>query len=90
MMEQAGLSAGEILSSATESGAKLMGMPTELGAVKAGYLADLAILNSNPLSVDIPSTLRTRDMCALTLRCSSEYLRTFLEGLLFQASSRIP
>jgi len=55
LMEQAGLSAGEILTSATESGAKLMGMPTELGAVRPGYLADLVILNSNPLS-DIQNT----------------------------------
>jgi imidazolonepropionase-like amidohydrolase len=55
LMEQAGLTAGEILTSATESGAKPMGMVTELGAVRPGYLADLVILNSNPLS-DIQNT----------------------------------
>ncbi len=49
LMAQAGLSPMEILVTATRNGAKLMGMEEQLGTVTSGKLADLVILNSNPL-----------------------------------------
>jgi imidazolonepropionase-like amidohydrolase len=50
LMEQAGLTPGEILASATLNGARLMGRQHEMGTIEEGKLADLVILDSNPLS----------------------------------------
>ncbi len=50
LMEQAGLSAQEILTAATANGAKLMGKLNELGTIEEGKLADLVVLNADPLS----------------------------------------
>jgi len=55
LMAQAGLSASQILTAATVNGAKVMGREEELGRIEAGMLADLVILNSDPLS-DIRNT----------------------------------
>lgn len=53
LMRDAGLTMPEILLSATVNGAKVMGMDKELGTVQPGMLADLIILNADPLqSVD--------------------------------------
>ncbi len=53
LMRDAGLSMPEVLLSATLNGAKVMGMDRELGTVQPGMLADLIILNADPLqSVD--------------------------------------
>lgn len=43
------LSAGEILKSATVNAAKYLGMEGKLGCIKARTIADLLILNANPL-----------------------------------------
>ena len=40
----------DILRSATTVGAELLGMENELGQVKEGYLADLILVNGNPLN----------------------------------------
>lgn len=48
-MIQAGLSAEEVLTSATTNGAMVLGKDNELGSLKKGKLADLVILNANPL-----------------------------------------
>jgi imidazolonepropionase-like amidohydrolase len=55
LMEQAGLSAREIITAATLNGARLLGMEDQLGSIEEGKLADLLILNSNPLT-DIRNT----------------------------------
>jgi imidazolonepropionase-like amidohydrolase len=55
LMKKAGLSALDILTSATINGAKLVGMSDKLGSVTPGKLADLVILNSDPLE-DILNT----------------------------------
>jgi imidazolonepropionase-like amidohydrolase len=53
LMRDAGLTMPEILLSATVNGAKVMGMERDLGTVQPGKLADLIILNADPLqSVD--------------------------------------
>jgi imidazolonepropionase-like amidohydrolase len=50
LMEEGGMSAEEILTSATMNGAKLLGKEKELGTLETGKLADLVILSSNPLA----------------------------------------
>jgi imidazolonepropionase-like amidohydrolase len=50
LMEQAGLSAKEILISATANGARLLRMQDRLGSIEKGNLADLVILNADPFS----------------------------------------
>lgn len=55
LMQKAGLTPREILKTATINGAKFMGRSDELGSVEPGKLADLLVLNSNPLE-DIHNT----------------------------------
>jgi len=43
------LSAGEVLKSATVSAAKYIGMEGKLGCIKTENIADLLVLNANPL-----------------------------------------
>ena len=45
-----GYSPGEALASATRIGAELMGMADELGLVREGYLADLLLVDGDPLA----------------------------------------
>jgi imidazolonepropionase-like amidohydrolase len=49
MMKQAGLSNRAILEATTLHGAKVMGREDSVGSIEVGKLADLVILNSNPL-----------------------------------------
>ena len=55
LMREAGMSPMQILTSATAHGARLMGRENELGVIKTGYLADLLVLNADPLA-DITNT----------------------------------
>ncbi len=50
MMRDAGLTMPEILLSATVNGAKVMGMEKDIGTVEPGKLADLIILDADPLA----------------------------------------
>ena len=47
-MEEAGLHPLEIIRSATYNSAKTLRQP-ELGLIKTGFIADLAIVDGNPL-----------------------------------------
>lgn len=49
MLAQGGMTPSEALRSATINGASLLGMDTEIGSLKAGKLADLVVLDKNPL-----------------------------------------
>ena len=49
MMIQSGLTPREVLFSATDNGAKVIGREKDLGSIEAGKLADLVILDANPL-----------------------------------------
>jgi imidazolonepropionase-like amidohydrolase len=55
LMAEAGLTPEQILLSATANGAKLMGREKELGQIKEGMLADVLILDADPLA-DIRNT----------------------------------
>jgi imidazolonepropionase-like amidohydrolase len=49
-MAQAGLTPAEVLRAATSNGAKMMGREQEVGDVRAGMLADLVLLERDPLA----------------------------------------
>ncbi|MEQ9413510.1 MAG: amidohydrolase family protein, partial [Cyclobacteriaceae bacterium] len=49
IMQEAGLSSTEILINSTLNGAKLMGKEKELGSIAPGKLADIVVLDKNPL-----------------------------------------
>ena len=50
LMAQSGLTPLEVLRSATVNGAAVMGMESDLGAIAPGRLADLVILDADPLA----------------------------------------
>ena len=50
IMTQSGLSPLQVLRSATSNGAKAMGMERDIGTLAAGKLADLVILDADPLA----------------------------------------
>ena len=50
LMEEAGMSPMDILTSATLHGAKVMGREAELGSIEEGKLADMVVLSSDPRS----------------------------------------
>ena len=49
LLEEAGFHPLEVLTQATANGAKLLGLDDRLGRVRVGYLADLLVVNGNPL-----------------------------------------
>ena len=79
---QTGLTPGEALKTATYNPAKFLGMLGRLGTVEKGKLADLVLLDGNPLE-DIHNTEKIR---ALVL--NGRYLdRTALDKLLAEAEA---
>ncbi len=52
---QAGLTPGEALQTATRNPAEFLGMADSLGTIAVGKIADLVLLNENPL-LDIKNT----------------------------------
>lgn len=55
MFAQGGMSPWNVIKASTIDGAKYIGMDDQLGSIKAGKLADLVILNADPLT-DIRNT----------------------------------
>lgn len=59
-MQEAGLSNWDILQSATINAAKGFGKEKDLGSVEKGKIADLLLLNSDPVkNLDIPASIHT-------------------------------
>jgi imidazolonepropionase-like amidohydrolase len=50
LMQEAGLTPLQILRTATTNGAQVLGQPDELGKIAAGRLADLVLLDADPLA----------------------------------------
>lgn len=50
LMARAGLTPAEVLASATVNGARLMGRPDEIGLIARGRLADMVVLDADPLA----------------------------------------
>ena len=57
LMAEAGLTPMEIIVAATHGGARVMGRESEFGTIEAGKLADLVVLDADPLA-DIRNTRR--------------------------------
>jgi hypothetical protein len=49
LQQEAGFPPLKVLQHATHNGARILGMENEIGRVRAGWLADLLVLNVNPL-----------------------------------------
>ena len=47
--QEAGFNTIKVIQHATGNNAKILGMEGKLGGVRAGYLADLIVVNGNPL-----------------------------------------
>ena len=72
MLAQGGMSNMQALQSATINGAKYLGMEAEIGSLKAGKLADLIVLDKNPLE---------------NIRHSEEVHYTMVNGRLYDAAT---
>lgn len=72
MLAQGGMSNMEALKTATTNGAMLLGMEDELGSLKKGKLADLIILDKNPLE---------------DIKNSNTVLWTMINGRLYDANT---
>jgi hypothetical protein len=72
MFVQGGMTPHEALRSATLHGAKYLGMDAELGSLEAGKLADLVVLDADPLS---------------DIRNSVQIASVMVNGRLFDAST---
>ncbi len=73
-MAEAGLSPLQILTAATINGAKVTGWEKKLGTIEAGKLADMVILNSDPL---------------LDIRNASDIHLVIKDGMIFEPSQII-
>ena len=58
-LKQAGFSNFEVLESATRINADIIGLGDKIGTIKAGKLADLAVIDGDPLS-DLEAVSRVR------------------------------
>jgi imidazolonepropionase-like amidohydrolase len=69
-----GFEPAEILAAATRGGAGIMGMADELGQIKPGYLADLLVIDGDPLS-DV-TLLQDKDNLRIIMQEGKFYKRS--------------
>ena len=81
-LAKAGLSPLEVIKTATLNPARYFGMDDELGLIQEGYLADLVILNENPL-LDIANTKRVEAV----IKQGAFYDREDLDSMLANLAS---
>ncbi len=72
MFVQGGMSAHEAIRSATLNGAEYLGMEEQIGSLKAGKLADLVVLDKNPLE---------------NIENSNSVIYTLINGRMFEAAT---
>ncbi len=72
MFAQGGMDPWQVLQASTLDGAKYIGMDHELGSIKAGKLADLVILNADPLA---------------DIRNSDQVSHVMINGRLYESAS---
>jgi imidazolonepropionase-like amidohydrolase len=91
-LTEAGLTPLEALRAATLNPARVLGLADSLGTIEAGNLADLVLLDANPLA-DIRNTQRIRAVVAdgrLYRRADLDRLLAEVEGLNQQTGNREP
>jgi len=72
MLQQGGMSNSEALKAATINGAEYIGVADELGSLKAGKLADIIVLDKNPLE---------------NIQNSNSVIYTMINGRLYETST---
>jgi cytosine/adenosine deaminase-related metal-dependent hydrolase len=72
MLEQGGFTPWEALRAATIDGARYLGMDARIGSIEPGKLADLVVIDGNPLE---------------DLRRSEYVVYTMINGRLFEAAT---
>lgn len=80
LMVQAGLSPLEALRTATHTPARYLERETEMGAIRVGFVADMVLLDANPVK-DIRNTTAIRAV----VRAGLLFNRVALDGMLEQA-----
>ncbi|MCZ6717948.1 MAG: amidohydrolase family protein [Gammaproteobacteria bacterium] len=86
ILVQAGLTPGEALQTATVNPAKYFGHVDQHGAIRPGLLADLVLLDADPLS-DIKNTSRIRAVVADGQYFDRESLDRMLDGIAVAVAS---
>jgi imidazolonepropionase-like amidohydrolase len=87
LVSRVGLTPAEALQSATRIPAEFMGMGASLGAVEQGKLADLVLLEANPLS-DITNTRKIAAVVIGGRLFDKAELRTMLDKMAAEAGKR--
>ena len=80
LQQEAGFSPLEVLQHATLNGAKVLGMDDRIGRIRAGFIADLLVVNGNPLeNLHLMNPYGT-DLMAYDGRIISNYSGTVKPG----------
>jgi imidazolonepropionase-like amidohydrolase len=85
MVSDIGLTPAEALQSATRIPAEFMGLGTSLGTVEKGKLADLVLLDANPLT-DIKNTRKIAAVVIGGRMLSKAELQSMMDGMAAEAS----